>query len=389
VNFDEDMTETPALQPLLGDWPSAALSCLEREPCVVRVIVASVRGSAPREPGACMLVGSQSVVGTIGGGNLEREAIAAARLQMSEPSGNEPRHIERRDLETRDLGPIRICRMTLGRDLAQCCGGVVELWLERLTREDRSWLTSAATAARAGYALLVTRATRGVPDRSCLTAKASERLKQIGFELRGPIRFGADEHGLPTLRERIDAPAAPLWLYGAGHVGRAVVRGLAELPFDVTWVDSRRALLAGGVPPNTRTLHTADPASLTGRAPSSAYHLVMTHDHGLDFDICHAILRRGEFAWLGLIGSASKAAKFRARLARERVASERIARLVCPIGVGGLTSKLPAAIAASVTVQLLQELEHAAERALFHPAPHADCPAEDCESCHARQGVFR
>jgi len=124
----------------------------------------------------------------------------------------------------------------------------------------------------------------------------------------------------------------------------------------------------------------------------------MTHDHGLDFDLCRAILTRGEFSWLGLIGSASKAAKFRARLAREGVSSERIARLVCPIGVGGLTSKLPAAIAAGVTVQLLQELEHVAERALFRASAantsnqHArgdDCAAEDCKSCRAQQGSYR
>ena len=375
MNVVADITEAPVLQPLLGDWPSAALSRLECEPCVVRVIVVSVRGSAPREPGACMLVDPRSMTGTIGGGNLEREAIAAARAQMSDAGG---------------IDPIRICRMTLGRDLAQCCGGVVELWLERLTRDDRGWLAAAATSAREGYALLVTRATRRAPDRTCLTSGTGGRFDRIRFE--------ADGQGAPTLRERLDAPTAPLWLYGAGHVGRAVVRGLAELPFDVTWIDSRAALLAGSVPPNTRTLHVADPASVTADAPASAYHLVMTHDHGLDFDVCRAILARGEFTWLGLIGSASKAAKFRARLARAGEARERIARLVCPIGVGGITSKLPAAIAARVTVQLLQELEHVAERVLFeagearapvHGTSPADCPAEDCETCRARQGVYR
>jgi xanthine dehydrogenase accessory factor len=375
VNDVADIAEALVLQPLLGDWPSAVLSRLEREPCVVRVIVVSVRGSAPREPGACMLVDSHGVTGTIGGGNLEQEAIAAARAQMNESSC---------------VDPIRTCRMTLGRDLAQCCGGVVELWIERLTRADRGWLAAAADSARAGYALLVTRATRRVPDRTCLTSGLRGRFDRIRFE--------ADEQGVPTLRERIDAPTAPLWLYGAGHVGRAVVRGLAELPFDVTWIDSRADLLTGSVPPNTRILHTEDPASRAAHAPASAYHLVMTHDHGLDFDVCRGVLARGEFAWLGLIGSASKAAKFRARLARAGVASERIARLVCPIGVGGLTSKLPAAIAASVTVQLLQELEHVAERALFEAgevrapvqAAHPpECAAEDCKSCRARQGSYR
>ena len=370
-----DAAETAELVPLLGDWPGAAVARLERESFVVRVVVASVRGSAPREPGACMLVDSRGVVGTIGGGNLECEAIATARAQMTEPVGTES---------------IRILRMTLGRDLAQCCGGVVELWFERFTQEDREWLAAAAERARASEALLVTRATSGTPERRVLTTGIGERFDRI--------RLNVSAEGVPTLQERIDAPTAPLWLYGAGHVGRAVVRSLAELPFGVTWVDPRAALLAGSVPPNTRTLHAPDPAAVARLAPASAYHLVMTHDHGLDFDVCRAILTRGEFAWLGLIGSASKAAKFRARLAREGISSERIARLVCPIGVGGLTSKLPAAIAAGVTVQLLQELEHVAERALFRtselktPDRHTrgdDCAAEDCKLCRARQSSYR
>ena len=414
ADTDSLVAETPLLQPLLGDWPSAALARLQSEPCVVRVVVASVRGSAPREPGACMLVDSHGVAGTIGGGNLEIEAIAAARAAMREPV---------------DGDSVRIYKRTLARDLAQCCGGVVDLWIERLTRDDRTWLAEAAAAARAGCAVLPTRAVRGTPDRTRAAVGETPRFDRVDFDA---------ETGVPTLRERIDTPAAPLWLYGAGHVGRAVVRGLAELPFQLTWIDSRAELLDVPVPPNTRAQHTQSPASVARSAPASAYHLVMTHDHGIDFDVCYAILERGEFAWLGLIGSASKAAKFRARLARAGIPNERIARLVCPIGVGGLTSKLPAAIAASVTVQLLQELEHVAERALFQPrvpggaAPRAhdlvrprshdppgsrsddlaesrsdgpagprshataaprphgeDCPADDCKSCRARQGVLR
>lgn len=374
--------ETVLPEPLLSDWPSAALARLQGESCVVRVIVASVRGSAPREPGACMLIDSRGVAGTIGGGNLEREAIAAARVALGAPSGSDS---------------IRTYKMTLARDLAQCCGGVVEIWIERLTRDDRPWLAAAAASAQAGCSVLTTRALPGAPERTCASGGERPRFDRIDFDLQA---------GVPTLRERIDSPSAPLWLYGAGHVGRAVVRNLAELPFHVTWIDSRAELLTGHMPANARARHAEEPESLVRTAPASAYHLVMTHDHGIDFDVCHAILERGEFVWLGLIGSASKAAKFRARLARAGIPSERIARLVCPIGVGGLTSKLPAAIAASVTVQLLQELEHVAERALFEPRvpsvtaprsrdaatsrPHGDdCPADDCKSCRARQGVHR
>jgi xanthine dehydrogenase accessory factor len=323
-----------------------------------------------------MLVDSSGVMGTIGGGNLEREAIATARLQLDDAAG---------------FGPIHILRMTLGRDLAQCCGGVVELWLERVTRADLSWLAGAAESARAAGAVLVTQVTDGVPVRTCRPVDDSPSIDRIHLD--------ENEHGAPRLRERIDVPMAALWLYGAGHVGRAIVRGLAELPFATTWIDSRAELLAGTMPLNTRARHTTDPVAVTREAPPTAWHLVMTHDHGLDFDVCHAVLARDEFSWLGLIGSASKAAKFRARLARAGIPAERIARLVCPIGVGGLTSKLPAAIAASVTVQLLQELEHVAERTLFQanearaPAPaiprHHDCPAEDCNACRARQGIYR
>jgi xanthine/CO dehydrogenase XdhC/CoxF family maturation factor len=89
----------------------------------------------------------------------------------------------------------------------------------------------------------------------------------------------------------------------------------------------------------------------------NACHLVMTHDHALDYTLCRAILNRGEFAWLGLIGSHSKGAKFRSRLAREGFAPETIARLVSPIGVGAVESKWPAAIAITVAAQLLQVFE--------------------------------
>jgi xanthine dehydrogenase accessory factor len=225
------------------------------------------------------------------------------------------------------------------------------------------------------------------------------------------VSLAIDDQGVPTLRERVDEPAVPLWLYGAGHVGRALVRALAELPFEVTWIDSRQELLGADVPSNTRAVHSDDPVALARQAPATAYHLVMTHDHGLDFDLCHAILTRGEFAWHGLIGSASKAAKFRSRLVRAGVPAERVARLVSPIGIGGLTSKLPAAIAASVTVQLLQQLEHVAERAVFHTnttaeprkatlhdaysgvrdwtTSHDACSADDCRACRNRQVTSR
>jgi len=91
-------------------------------------------------------------------------------------------------------------------------------------------------------------------------------------------------------------------------------------------------------------------------APPGAYFLVMTHSHPLDFALCQAILERGDFAWLGLIGSESKAARFRSRLKRAGAPSETLARLVCPIGVAGIESKWPAAIAVGVAAQVMQQI---------------------------------
>lgn len=185
-----------------------------------------------------------------------------------------------------------------------------------------------------------------------------------------------------TLLERVDEVAAPLWIYGAGHVGQALIHALAGLPFRVTWIDSRAGLLPANLPDNVQAWHSPAPAQTVRDAPAGAAFLVLTHDHALDYALCRAILERGDFSWLGLIGSGSKSARFRSRLARDRVAADRIARLVCPIGVAGIDSKLPAAIAIGVVAQLLQQL--GSTRAARDDAGH-DCSNESCASCPSQR----
>jgi xanthine dehydrogenase accessory factor len=112
----------------------------------------------------------------------------------------------------------------------------------------------------------------------------------------------------------------------------------------------------------------------------------MTHDHALDYSLCRAILQHGEFAWLGLIGSNSKGAKFRSRLARDGVAPQMIARLVSPIGIGRIESKWPAAIAIAVAAQLLQVFESVTATAtgtLAEPVLDSLCGSGDCAGCPA------
>jgi xanthine dehydrogenase accessory factor len=326
----------------MSDWLATLVRRLEREEALVRVVVGAVRGSAPREPGACMLVGRSHVDGTIGGGHLEWKSLEIAR-GMLEASG--------------DGGP-RLDRFVLGATLGQCCGGVVELWFERVCAAEREFFREAL--AKRGSATPIAIATtwsKGTPVLREVRAAASESPRAL-----------LQHSDRDTFLERIDTERTALWLFGAGHVGQAIVRTLAGLPFAVTWVDERGELFPDVLPDNAVALVSDDPAGEVAGAPPDAIYLVLTHRHDLDFDLCRAILVRDDFRWAGVIGSATKAASFRNRLARHGVPAERIARLVSPIGVEGIASKEPAAIAVAVAAQLLQVQSRAASNALPHAA---------------------
>jgi xanthine dehydrogenase accessory factor len=139
------------------------------------------------------------------------------------------------------------------------------------------------------------------------------------------------------------------------------VLALAPLPFDITWVDPRRHEFPSAFPQGATPIAPPDVPALVRDAPAGAFLLVMTHSHALDLAIVAAALRRPDLELVGLIGSATKRARFVSQLRQAGQSETAIARLVCPIGVRGLRSKEPAVIAAGVTVQLLQQLEVAAQ----------------------------
>lgn len=156
-----------------------------------------------------------------------------------------------------------------------------------------------------------------------------------------------------------------LYLFGAGHVGRALVLALATLPFYVRWVDSRRSAFPAVVPGNATLIQSDDPPREAASAPSGSLILIMTHSHALDLAITEAALRNARVAHVGLIGSATKRARFEKRLLDGGVPADRVSAVICPIGVGGIRSKEPAAIAAATAAQLLilQEQQTAAAEA--------------------------
>ncbi|MBL8446356.1 MAG: xanthine dehydrogenase accessory protein XdhC [Zoogloeaceae bacterium] len=309
---------------------------------VVRLAVATVRGSAPRDPGATLLcwreeAGRPAFWGSIGGGRLEARALEIAAQLLDGPSG-----IRRAE------------HFSLGATLGQCCGGVVELFWERFDSVEDATARLGPEGPLGGLrycALGTAEADRVVP---------AEEARAAGWPAPPPgwtAGFVFWE-GCRWFVESLDESAQALWLYGAGHVGSALVRHLTDLPFRIAWVDSRPEWLRSGLAALARpglVGHLVEaPEDAADEAPADAWHLVMTHCHDLDLRICEAVLTRGDFGFLGLIGSRSKAARFRQRLAARAYAPDRIERLVCPVGLTGIGGKEPAAIAIAIAAQLLQ-----------------------------------
>jgi xanthine dehydrogenase accessory factor len=168
--------------------------------------------------------------------------------------------------------------------------------------------------------------------------------------------------GAVTLVFELLAPAR--WrvaLFGAGHVGRALVRLLGELACRVTWIDERPEAFPAALPVNVEAVVAEAPEDEVARLPAGADVLIMTHSHPLDQRIVEAALRRPELRSVGLIGSGTKRARFLARLAQRGFPPEAQARLTCPVGLPGVGGKRPAEIAIAVAAQLLQ-LEAASVR---------------------------
>ena len=212
----------------------------------------------------------------------------------------------------------------------------------------------------------------------------AEACQLLAGEVAGPLRrlwhLGPDlgqccGGRVTTLTERIvpggaaaaaKALTTPVLLFGAGHVGRAVALALAPLPFRIRWIDPRPEAFPALVVRSATAVVAKDPVEEVGAAAQDSFLLVMTHSHALDFAIIDAALRRDDFDYVGLIGSATKRARFLSRLRDAGLDDAARARLVCPIGLPRLDSKEPAVIAASVAADLLmrrQALLPAAEQA--------------------------
>lgn len=336
----------------------------------VLVTVAIVEGSGPREPGAHMLVTADGQFDTIGGGHLEMCAVDIGRSMLK--SGQQ----------------ARLERFALGPSLGQCCGGVVHLAfelvdaalrgvlaaLQKRLQED-SWRLSAIDGLATCALFDVAGRTVGGQDAMAGAGGAGDAMPSFARE-RGThvMRDGA---GRRWLVDACPAPRAHLLLFGAGHVGAAMVRVLGELPCTVRWIDQRDDMFPAAVPSNVTVEASDTPETFVAEAPPGSSYLVMTHSHALDQCLSEAILARADVGWFGLIGSKTKRTQFERRMRARGVPEERIAGMVCPIGLPGIANKQPAVIAASVCAQLLMvwEAQQAAAASPAAEQPAAAPPA--------------
>ncbi|MFO6466010.1 xanthine dehydrogenase accessory protein XdhC [Jannaschia sp. KMU-145] len=272
--------------------PARLRRALDAHGPVARVVVAEARGSVPRGAGTEMLVWTDGFDGTIGGGALEWRALAVARAVLRS-------------------GAAQVERVPLGPALGQCCGGAVTLVVERLeTVPDLPW------------------------------------ARRIEGDRPDPRRPGFHDG---WLREEAPAPGRPVWVWGAGHVGAALVAILAPLR-PVVWVDDAPGRFPA-IPEGVDRLVARDMPAAMAHAPRDADHIILTYSHEIDLALCHAALRRG-FASCGVIGSATKRARFRARLIALGHAERAIDRIDCPIGDRRL-GEHPQGIAVGVAAALL------------------------------------
>jgi xanthine dehydrogenase accessory factor len=244
----------------------------------------------------------------------------------------------------------------------------------RLTRNDVHWLGDAARRVRAESGIAIAS--------EIVDGVVTHRLLRRSFAGAATAEIEHGPQDRVTLFE-VPRPRRPdLWIFGAGHVGQALVRLLAELTlFEITWIDSRTELMPASLPEGVTAQICADPAELAVCAPAGARFIIMTHDHALDYELCRVILARADSSSLGLIGSASKSARFKSRLLRDGLSRETVSSLVCPIGVPGISSKIPGAIAVAIAAQLLQQQGVAKPAA--SPVAHAEADPPGCEACRA------
>ncbi len=305
-----------------ADWVLIALNELSSEKNTVLVMITEHAGSTPRNTGAWMLVGPECTYGTLGGGRLAKIAEEEAKKILVSHT------IEKRST----------IRYLLGPDAQQCCGGAVNIVLELLNSEAMKWLRKAETSlkknAENAVAFQITE-----PK---ITPKVISAKNQMSRLTKTHLQSLVDHR-------------PKLFLFGAGHVGYAICSIALQLPIRVYVIDERswrRDLI-----PKSRNISVFDsdqPETIVSQITDNSLVRVMTHSNERDYQLCRALIKKNNLDFIGLIGSKSKANRFRHRLYRDGVDPKLIDKLTCPIGTAGPPGNEPGMSALATLYEIMR-----------------------------------
>ncbi|MGL1921860.1 MAG: xanthine dehydrogenase accessory protein XdhC [Hyphomicrobiales bacterium] len=290
--------------------------------CALISVIATA-GSTPREVGARIMLNSKGGFnGTIGGGNLENLSLEMARKMLTDKQAR-----------------IHLQKHLLGPDMGQCCGGAVTVLIEVFTANQLDTIARFNELEMRGEFFTNTVVNANSVRREIVDTGEIVELKDNQF---------SEQFGLKK---------SPIYIFGAGHVGKALMLHLASLPFEITWVDNRKSEFPQAVPANFNLLCLNQPHKALLQAPDEAQILILTHDHDIDFEIVSVALQMDRFAYVGMIGSKTKKARFVSKFKKLGLSENQINTMVTPIGLPCITSKKPQAIAISVVADLLSRIE--------------------------------
>ncbi|WP_416679387.1 XdhC family protein [Candidatus Pseudothioglobus sp. Uisw_016] len=335
----------------------------------VLLTIISTKGSTPCSNGdKIVFSGAESVFGSIGGGNLEFKALSFAEELLSLNSNG-----------------TYLKKYPLGASLGQCCGGYVNVMFESFIQSDatNSWIETVSNLLQDNEDFIVAtivdsnseiefsskkfvyldgNLSPNIDDKkiSSLITKSAKDLLLLS-DRPTIVKFENQSGALTEVcfEKVLTSEVQPVVVFGAGHISRALMPILINLPIKIYWVDDRAEQFDKYQGDTSQIdIICDDFIQSIPDLPDSSYCLVITYSHQIDFEICEKMIIQNNFSYLGMIGSEIKGKKFRDRFHQKNYSEEVINKFICPIGDKQKFLKSPAAIAVTIAMDLINFIEH-------------------------------
>ena len=335
----------------------------------VLLTIISTKGSTPCSNGdKIVFSGAESVFGSIGGGNLEFKALSFAEELLSLNSNG-----------------TYLKKYPLGASLGQCCGGYVNVMFESFIQSDatNSWIETVSNLLQDNEDFIVAtivdsnseiefsskkfvyldgNLSPNIDDKK-ITSLITKSAKDLLLLSDSPtiVQFENQSGALTEVcfEKVLTSEVQPVVIFGAGHISRALMPILINLPIKIYWVDDRAEQFDKYQGDTSQIdIICDDFVQSIPDLPDSSYCLVITYSHQIDFEICEKMITQNNFSYLGMIGSEIKGKKFRDRFHQKNFSEEVINKFICPIGDKQKFLKSPAAIAVTIAMDLINFIEH-------------------------------